>query len=348
MAPITRTALYFTAPYQTAFRTESLNDPAPGQVRVRVAFSAISPGTEMLIYRGQMPQGMRADATIAALVGALAYPLKYGYATVGQVEAVGKDVDEAWLGRWVFAFQPHQSHYLASVSEVLPLPLGISPEDATFLPNTETAVNFLMDGRPMLGERVVVFGQGIVGLLTTALLAAFPLERLIVLDRFPLRRKVGLALGAHQALDPADAHLMEALTHALGAPQGTGGADLIYELSGAPAALNMAIAITGFGGRVVIGSWYGQKRTPLDLGGHFHRSRIRLISSQVSTLAPEHTGRWDKARRMALAWHHVAALRPASRFVTHRFPAADAAAAYAQIDQHPEETLQVLLVWSAS
>ncbi len=345
MATITRTALYFTAPYRVEVRTERLDGPAPGQLRVRVAYSAISPGTEMLIYRGQMPQGMPTDASIAALGGTLAYPLKYGYATVGQVEAVGDGVSRSWLGRWVFAFQPHQSHYLASPDDVLPLPAEVSPEDAAFLPNTETAVNFVMDGRPGIGERVVVFGQGIVGLLTTALLARFPLERLVVLDRFPLRRETGLSLGAHRALDPDAADVATALTDLLGAPQGTGGADLVYELSGAPAALNMAIAITGFDGRVVIGSWYGQKRAPLDLGGHFHRSRMRLLSSQVSTLAPQHTGRWNKARRMALAWQSVAALHPATRFVTHRFPATDAPAAYAHIDQHPESTLQVLLTW---
>ena len=74
-------------------------------------------------------------------------------------------------------------------------------------------------------------------------------------------------------------------------------ADLCFELSGAPSALNTAISLTGFDGRIMIGSWYGQKQSGLDLGGRFHRSRIRLISSQVSTIAPELTGRWDKDRR---------------------------------------------------
>jgi len=60
-----------------------------------------------------------------------------------------------------------------------------------------------------------------------------------------------------------------------------------------------------YSGRVVIGSWYGSKPVQLDLGGAFHRSRIRLISSQVSSLAPELSGRWDKSRRFerGLAGH---------------------------------------------
>jgi threonine dehydrogenase-like Zn-dependent dehydrogenase len=113
-------------------------------------------------------------------------------------------------------------------------------------------------------------------------------------------------------------------------------------LSGQPAALDQAIAATGFGGRVVIGSWYGQKRAALDLGGRFHRSRIRLISSQVSTIAPEWTGRWTKARRFETAWQMIEQVKPA-QLVTHRFPVAQAATAYALLDERPSEAIQIML-----
>ena len=190
------------------------------------------------------------------------------------------------------------------------------------MPNMETAVNFLMDGQPLIGEQVVVFGQGVVGLLTTALLARLPLARLLTLDRYPLRRQASLALGAHASLDPAEPQELTRLHTML--QQGQQGADLTYELSGNPAALDQAIAATGFSGRVVIGSWYGQKRADINLGGRFHRSRMRLISSQVSTLAPQWTGRWSKARRLQVAWWMLEQVRPA-HLITHRFPLAQAA-----------------------
>ena len=120
--------------------------------------------------------------------------------------------------------------------------------------------------------------------------------------------------------------------------------DLCFEVSGAPEALEQAIAVTGFAGRVVIGSWYGQKRAALDLGGRFHRSRIRLISSQVSTLAPALSGRWSKARRFELAWEMLRQVRP-SRWITQRFPVEQADEAYRLIDQRPGETIQVLLTY---
>jgi len=342
---MTRQSLWFDAPRRVTVREETLPEPAAGEVRVKTYASAISPGTEMLIYRGEFPEGMAADEGIAALGGALAYPLKYGYSSVGQVEALGARVAPEWLGRWAFAFHPHESHFVAPVESLLPIPSGISPEDALFLPNTETAVNFLLDGAPLIGEQVAVFGQGIVGLLTTALLARLPLGNLVTFDRLANRRAAALAMGARASLDPVEADEAARLRALLSAGAYEG-ADLVFELSGAPAALDQAIAAAGFSGRVVVGSWYGRKRAALDLGGRFHRARIRLISSQVSTLTPELLGRWTKARRMDVAWERLRELRP-SHLITHRYSFARAAEAYAQVDLRPGETLQVILTHAA-
>jgi threonine dehydrogenase-like Zn-dependent dehydrogenase len=217
-------------------------------------------------------------------------------------------------------------------------------DEAAFLPNMETAVSLLMDGRPVVGEKVVVFGQGVVGLLTTALLARTPLSKLVTMDKYPLRQNESLALGAHAALDPEAQDALTELMTMLADETTDAGADLSYELSGNPAALDMAIAATGFNGRVVIGSWYGQKRADLDLGGRFHRSRIRLSSSQVSTIAPDLTGRWNKSRRLRVAIALLKELKP-SRLITHRFPFSRVAEAYALIDQHPEQCIQVILTY---
>jgi threonine dehydrogenase-like Zn-dependent dehydrogenase len=119
-------------------------------------------------------------------------------------------------------------------------------------------------------------------------------------------------------------------------------ADLVFELSGRPSTLNAAIAVAGFGSRVVIGSWYGTKPVEIDLGGHFHRRRIRLISSQVSTLPAHMAPRWDKVRRREAAWDVIRRLRP-SRFITHVLPVEHAPEAYEMLDRRPENVLQVVL-----
>jgi threonine dehydrogenase-like Zn-dependent dehydrogenase len=193
----------------------------------------------------------------------------------------------------------------------------------------------------------VVFGQGIVGLLTTALLARVPLSRLITLDRYAFRRERSRTLGAHASLDAGQDDVLARLQACLQGEHVAAGADLTYELTGNPAALDQAIAVTGFDGRIVIGSWYGQKRADLNLGGRFHRSRIRLISSQVSTIAPQWGGRWTKGRRLHVAWQMLQHVKPA-HLITHRFPLEQASHAYALLDQHPEEAIQVLFTYGES
>lgn len=329
-----RQTLYFTAPRRVELREEMLPALTAGQVLVQTLVSAISSGTEMLVYRGQFPEQLL-DAH-DALSSDLRYPLAYGYSCVGRVVEVGQQVDESWLGRLVFAFQPHTSHFIAAPESLFPLPEGVNPEMACFLPNTETAVNLVQDAAPILGERVLLFGQGIVGLLTSAMLAEFPLETLVAVDCFPARRAAALALGLHACLDPYAPDFAAAVRKLF-----PNGADACLELSGVPSALDDAIRMTAFSGRVVVGSWYGAKRTALDLGGSFHRSRIKLISSQVSSISPELSARWDKTRRFDVAWAALRRICP-ERWITQRFPLAQAAEAYRLLDERAEETMQVV------
>lgn len=303
--------------------------------------SAISAGTELLVYRGQAPGDMAVDETIGALGGTFGFPIKFGYAAVGRVEVVGEGVEPEWLGRLVFAFNPHESLFVARPETLQPLPEGISPEQAVFLPNMETAVSFLMDGRPAIGEQVAVVGQGVVGLLTTALLAGLPLASLVTLDAYPARRDWSSRLGVTATYAPDEA---AAALRALQGERAYAGADLTYELSGNPQGLDLAIALTGYNGRVVIGSWYGRKRVALDLGGRFHRAHMRLIGSQVSALAPEWLGRWTKGRRLDVAWEMLRQHHP-DRLITHRLPLERAAEAYRLLDADPAGAIQVVFTY---
>ncbi len=335
--------LVFAAPRQIEIRPIQLEPPDAGQLLVANRLSAISAGTEMLIYRGHAPQEMAIDATLPALRGLLRYPLTYGYASVGRVLEVGPGVDPLWRGRRVFAYQPHASHFLAQVDQVLALGEDLADEDAVFIPNLETAVSLVQDGRPILGEAVVVFGQGIVGLLVTRLLSRMGLGALVALERYPLRRQASLELEPTACLDPSISDLPAQLAHALP----TGRSDLTFELSGDPSALNQALSITGFTGRVVLGSWYGTQPTQLDLGGEFHRSRIQIVSSQVSTIAPELSGRWTKPRRLQVVLQLLPQIAP-RRWITHSVDFGDAPEAYRLLDQQPETTLQVVLRYPGS
>ncbi|PSQ96037.1 MAG: oxidoreductase [Bacteroidetes bacterium SW_9_63_38] len=325
MPSTTRQRIRFPAPEEAEVVIEEVPSPGPGEVRVRTAYSAISPGTERLVYQGQVPGDLEADASIEALQGdTLSYPISYGYACVGQVEALGEKVDRDWRGAPVFSFQPHVSRFVAATDNLIRLPASADLTGAVMIPSLETAVNLVMDGRPMIGETVLVFGQGVVGLLTTRLLADHPLGMLAAVEPDDARRARAEAAGAQTIAAIDDWHDLD---RGDAAPER---ADLVYELTGRPAVLDDAIQVAGFDGRILVGSWYGTKAAPIDLGSHFHRSRMRIVSSQVSTIDPSLRGRWTKDRRMAVVLDLLDEVSP-GRLISDRFSVEEAPSVYRKL-----------------
>ena len=283
-----------------------------------------------MIFSGAFPKNAALDAAIGSLKGRFAYPFSYGYALVGKVSAVGTGVPEESIGRTCFAFHPHQDRAVVPLADCHWVPDGVSPEAALFLPQAEAALNLVMDGAPLIGERVLVFGQGVVG----------P-------DRGPAGGISGApgcrrARAAARAREPG--HRRHGRSDDAGScrrPSRPNGADLVYELSGNPAALDRAIEAAGFDGRIVVGSWYGAGTQPVELGGRFHRNRLRLISSQVSTVNPALAGRWSKARRMELAWRMVRQLEP-QRLVGPSFALAECQQAFEAASARRDGVMQVI------
>ena len=343
--PETKTAqLWFNGAREVDVRERMLPPPEPGQLLVKTICSAISAGTEMLVYRGQLPAAMKLDASLESFEHLPVYPLQYGYASVGEVIETGAGLDASWLGKRVFAFQPHASHFCAAPDNVIRVPDDIAAEDAVFLANMETAVNLVQAGRPLIGEHVVILGQGIVGLLLTSLLARCPLGQLDALDAFAPRRALALRQGASQIFDSGSFMEIGTLKQQLTKNTGFSGADLIFEVSGVPEALNLAIELSGYTSRIIIGSWYGNKAAIVALGGEAHRNRLAISTSQVTTLAPHLNGRWDKLRRFELCWDMLRQVNP-QQLISHRVYLEDASALYKQLDQSPEAITQAVFIY---
>lgn len=339
-----RQSLYFTGPFETEIRPTAV-EMSEEEVLVETRVSGISAGTELLIYRGEAPTDLPADETFETIDGDLSFPLRYGYAAVGEVVDVGDAVDDEWLGRSVFAFDPHETRFSIAPENLLRVPQDATPESMTLFPSVETATSLVLDGRPRVGEEVVVFGAGVVGLCTIGILSSFPLDRLVAVEPIPDRRERARSMGADVAVAPD--RLSEFVTDGSdgGPPNAApGGVDLAYELSGCPSALDDAVDAVGYDGRVIVGSWYGEKPATLDLGASFHRDRISVESSQVSTLAPETRGRWTKQRRAETALDRLCDL-DVSSLITHRVPFSDAPEAYRLLDDRRDGVLQVLLTY---
>lgn len=329
---MTRHSLWFEGSGRVSVREEVLEPPGPGEVLLESIVSAISPGTEMLFYRGEIEEGAAVDAVLEGYRRELSYPLRYGYASVGRIARAGHNVDPGLEGRLAFAFIPHATASCIPAEAAIPVPDGVAPEEAAFLATAETAVNLVLDSRPLLRERASVFGLGIVGLLTAGLLARFPLASLRGWDLHPLRREAAASFGV-TAADPREQL------------PGAGTDDLAVEASGSASGFRLALSSCGFSGRVVVGSWYGTRARKQAFDAFdtvFHRNRVRIVSSQVSTIDPSLTGRWTRERRRDAAWDAVRSLRP-GRLITHRIPFARAAEAYRLIAESQAQTIQVML-----
>lgn len=318
-----RRSIVFPAPNTVEVIEEPVPEIGKNEVQARTLLSAVSPGTERLLYRGNMPDATESEGTIDSVLDDTSFPISPGYSCVGRIEKIGDSVSDKYRDKLVFSFQPHTSRFVSPIEEVVVLPSKTSARDAALIPNVETAVNLVMDGQPIIGETVVIFGQGVVGILTLALTAQFPVRSLYTVEPDPSRRARSEAWGADRSFDPNTEaeELRETLEISRDAPQELNGplyegADLVYELSGAPNTLDEALTVTGFDGRIIVGSWYGSNRSSLNFGGRFHRSRMEITSSQVSTIDPAYRGRWTKARRMQTVLNLLDVLTPSALIST--------------------------------
>lgn len=328
-------SVWFPRAREVEIRDETVGRPGPGEVRIHAIASGLSHGTEMLVFRGEAPADLALD--LPTLAGSYAFPIKFGYASVGRVIETGAGVSELAAGDHVFVHHPHQEEYVVRAASAVGLPKRLPPELGIFLANCETALNVVLDAHPHLGDEALVIGEGVVGLLVTQLLKRAG-ARVTAVEPIAARRELAVRCGADDAVTP-EAALARIATRTNGR-----GADVVIEASGNARALQLAIDAAAFQASVVVCSWYGTKPVSLDLGSRFHRQRLRLVSSQVSQLDPALAPRWDRRRRLdtALALLEELVLGP---LITHRIPFARAAEAYELVDQRPEETVQVILTY---
>jgi len=268
-------AFWTVAPGAGEIRTEALPPPAPGQCRVQTLASGISRGTEALVFAGRVPPSQYQTMRAPLMGGAFPFPVKYGYSAVG--------IDEQ--GRRVFVLHPHQDVFLAPQAMCIPLPEALPSARAVLAANMETALNIAWDAAPLAGERILVIGAGVVGLLTGWLLARTPAATVTLVDIDPTRAALALRLGCRFAAPDA-------------AP---GGQDLVVHASASEAGLRLALDRAGFEARIVEASWFGDAAPAVPLGEAFHARRLRLLASQVGSVAPAMRGRRSHAERLALA-----------------------------------------------
>jgi NADPH:quinone reductase-like Zn-dependent oxidoreductase len=303
---VTPRALWTIAENTFALRDADLPPDAADMVTLRALHSGVSRGTESLVARGGVPDSEHDRMRCPNQDGDFPFPVKYGYALVGEITEGPADR----LGQVCFALHPHQTRLRLPGSAALPLPDGLPPRRAVLGANMETAVNVTWDSGAGPGDRVLVVGAGVVGLLVAHVIARIPGTEVTLCDVNRHRAPLAGAMGADFA-----------------APDGVpGGMDIVINTSASAAGLRVALDSAGHEATVIEASWHGTGDVALPLGGPFHARRLTLRSSQVGDLPPHRKPRWDYARRLTLALRLLRDAPALDALLTHDIPFDDAPA----------------------
>ena len=328
----------WTEPGRVEMETVSVRDPEAGEVLVEAEITLISPGTERAFL-------LNLENTAGV------FPRTGGYSMVGRVAALGPGVTSLSVGDRVVCSASHVSHTVAAADRCVPVPDPLASEEASFFNLGTIAMQGVRKARPELGEGVVVFGGGLIGLLAMRLARLHGGLPVVTIDLHASRRELAKRFGADDALDPKADDFKERLD-AIFAPVHRSREDapqIVIEATGFPDVILTAFDVAGWMARVVLlGSSRGT--TPdVNFYRDVHKKGLVLYGAHASTIPQRDSspGLWTWRANVETILRLMESGRlTVGELVTHRVPSEEAPAIYARIAEWDPDVLGVLLDWS--
>ena len=275
-------ALWHISPYQSEIRTNFLLRRKDNEVEISAHFSLISSGTETLVAKGAVPKDLYTAMQVPHMAGSFDFPIKYAYSLVGEVLTK----EHAWYGRMVHVMYPHQDRLLVEAAKVSLIPDAVPARRASLASNLETAVNAIWDAKISLGDKVLIFGFGLVGSLLARILVGIPGVDLWIVEQDLQRIDLAKQMGFQQIQTSISQDDF----------------DCAFHTSTSQVGLQKCIDCVGMEGQIMELSWYGDQKINLNLGASFHYQRKKIISTQVAQIPNSHRARWNYQRRKQLVF----------------------------------------------
>jgi len=287
------------APRDIVFREYEEPPLKPNEVRLRTIISGVKTGTELNLYRGTTPfLDNRFDPEYRLFLPRTSeskenfWPHYLGSWGVAEVIEVGKEVTQFRVGDRVHGGIKHRPTSVMPADKLYPLG-SLKPEAALFTDPSIFALTSCHDAGIKVGDRVAIFGMGVIGLIAVQIARMEGAREIFAVDLYEKRLKMAKQLGANVVLkaDACDAGLeIKKMT-------GKRGVDVAIEISGAYAGLQQAIRCVHVGGVVVAAAYYGGPGTALCLGAEWHHNRITMRSSMAVWGCPHRCyPMWDLSR----------------------------------------------------
>lgn len=336
----------FAAPFDVVLQPFDAPPLVPASVRVRTWYSGVSAGTELTAYRGSNPYLTRTwDAGRRLFVDgepSFDYPVQgWGYSEVGEVVEVAPDVSRPAVGDVVHGIWGHRSEAVVPAAAVAErVWTGQDPLSGTFARVGSIALNALLAADVRLGDRVAVFGQGVIGLLATRL-AVLAGAEVAAIDAMETRLDAATAAGAAFTVR---ADTVGGAGAAVRGWSGGAGVDCAIELSGDDRALHEAVRSVVVDGTVAASGFYQGGAGHLRLGEEFHHNRVRVVASQISGTPLALGARWDQLRLVRTFMDQVRRGTVDVRsLVTDVVDAAEVATVFERLDRGDPAILQAVL-----
>lgn len=321
-----------------ALRDVVLKDPAPDQVAIRTHYTGVSIGTEFALIRNKISWGP--------------YPLCTGYMGTGTVEALGADIANFEVGDKVY-FRGNDSMALPGGAPVT-CASGAHCSHIVTRPNTTHGVARMIPGaamdvacmfvmpavglygvdmaNPRMGQTVVVYGVGLIGL---AVVAACVHRGCVVIavDINEQQLAVARTMGADHLINGAAGNVKAEVNKL--APEG---ADVVFECTGIPECIDPAILLCRPHGSFVWQGNYGSHPVSMRFGPP-HGRRLRMFFPCDDGLQPCRRAVVKNMAMGALKWEHC---------ITHRIPFTEAPAMFQRINEGTDKSIAgVVINWQA-
>ena len=316
---------------------EPVPEPGKEEILIRSHLSGMSVGTEMAIYKG----------TICNLTNGrwgywTEYPIELGYELVGTVEKAGAEITDVKEGDRVVSLSPHGTYGVTNRFRYSKIPDHISDEEATLAVLTTTTTHGIRRAKVEYGDRVLVLGLGVVGILSALHARRSGAGEVFVADPLAWKKDTAAKLGFPAVFDPlADGFEEQILEVTDGF-----GMDIVIEASGHPSAFEPAFQAVRRGGKIFI---QGTHTAPVSVifSDYVLHKEITLIGTwsigNILPLDPQYN-RWNRRNNLDLAMDLIARGEiPVKGLVTHRFPFSKLPEIYPKLEKGELDYLQIIL-----
>lgn len=323
---------------------------APGEVRVRSAFSSNKHGTLFRKYRGDVDNWHTAferEHRLSREEPALPeYPRPVGNMTVGTVTEVGSAVERFAEGDRVYGHLPIRETHAVPEADLRRAPEGTSAEAIVFTNPAGVGVHLVRGSGVRLGDAVAVFGAGAIGLMAAQLARVGGARRVVVSEPIERRRAAAREHGADLVVDPTAEDAARRIKTEVTAGD-EAGVDRALETSAAYPALDDAVRAVAFEGTVASCGYYEGDAAALELGAEFHRNAVEIRSVQPgSSGVLENHPRWSYEHLHEEAFAHLRDGRiSAEGLIDPVVPLSEAPDALREIEANPERSIKLGVVY---